>query len=211
MEILQFVPFSSFVDLAFWHEFGRRKLEKYKLSEAPINLTAAYSCARVTSSAATPTPAVLNIGLESFSDPPLSDPSSGRFLAPGYALNFNTREAFQAFDSSRELSRCAHVIWQDIASGRALKDPSLLNRWFFLSYIDLKRYDYLSIFAFPALKFADALRGDSSPLSDRLSPPQIASLSRAVASLASLPGSPSPSVFLLRQNPASPDDLLVDM
>lgn len=41
-EILQFVPFVSRLETGFWHELGRRKLEKYKLSEAQQDIRGCY-------------------------------------------------------------------------------------------------------------------------------------------------------------------------
>lgn len=41
-EILQFVPFVSRLETGFWHELGRRKLEKYMLSEAQQDIRGCY-------------------------------------------------------------------------------------------------------------------------------------------------------------------------
>lgn len=41
-EILQFLPFVSRLETGFWHELGRRKLEKYKLSEAQQDIRGCY-------------------------------------------------------------------------------------------------------------------------------------------------------------------------
>ena len=40
--ILQFVPFVSRLETGFWHELGRRKLEKYKLSEEQQDIHGCY-------------------------------------------------------------------------------------------------------------------------------------------------------------------------
>lgn len=41
--LLQFVPFVSRLEAGFWHELGRRKLEKYKLSEEPRDIHGYYT------------------------------------------------------------------------------------------------------------------------------------------------------------------------
>lgn len=41
-DILQFVPFVSRLETGFWHELSRRKLEKYKLSEAKQDIRGYY-------------------------------------------------------------------------------------------------------------------------------------------------------------------------
>ena len=42
-KLLQFVPFQSTLDAGFWHELGRRKLEKYRLSSDPVSIRAHYT------------------------------------------------------------------------------------------------------------------------------------------------------------------------
>ncbi len=42
-KILHFDPFVSRVESGFWHELGKRKLEKYKLSEAQQHIRGSYS------------------------------------------------------------------------------------------------------------------------------------------------------------------------
>jgi len=41
--LLQFVPFVSRLEAGFWHELGKRKLEKYKLSEEARDVHGYYS------------------------------------------------------------------------------------------------------------------------------------------------------------------------
>jgi ubiquitin-like modifier-activating enzyme ATG7 len=41
-QLLQFEGWSSSVDATFWHALSRRKLEEFKLSEAPVPLAAHY-------------------------------------------------------------------------------------------------------------------------------------------------------------------------
>lgn len=36
--ILQFVPFSSAIEIGFWHKLTKNKLEKYKLDDSSQNL-----------------------------------------------------------------------------------------------------------------------------------------------------------------------------
>ncbi len=46
---------------------------------------------------------------------------------------------------------CLVQIWEDIKSGEALKNPSLLTRFIMLTFSDLKKYKFYYMFAFPAL------------------------------------------------------------
>lgn len=47
---------------------------------------------------------------------------------------------------------CAKNIWDDIVSGAALADTSLLNRFALFTYADLKKFKFYYWFGFPALK-----------------------------------------------------------
>lgn len=49
--LLQFVPFVSRLEAGFWHELGRRKLEKYKLSEEPRDIHGYYTNSRLQTAA----------------------------------------------------------------------------------------------------------------------------------------------------------------
>lgn len=42
MENLQFLPFSSTLDSAFWHILSKKKLEEYGLKEEPISIHGSY-------------------------------------------------------------------------------------------------------------------------------------------------------------------------
>ena len=39
---LQFAPFSSALDVGFWHELTQKKLNEYRLDEAPKNIKGYY-------------------------------------------------------------------------------------------------------------------------------------------------------------------------
>lgn len=46
MTIVQFTPFSSLVQPAFWHDLTRLKIDVFKLSEETVPITATYSAGR---------------------------------------------------------------------------------------------------------------------------------------------------------------------
>lgn len=43
MSLLQFVPFSSAVEAPFWHTLSSRKVDLYKLDDAPHKIVGYYS------------------------------------------------------------------------------------------------------------------------------------------------------------------------
>lgn len=184
-EIVQFTPWTTFVDLSFWHEYGKRKLNIYKLSEAPVSLCGCYAAARATGksgeegSSAPSLPAIFVVGMESFQEPSEYAPPPFHYACVGQATNFNTQEGFHEFDKAAAFHAAGQQIWDDIASGQALRQPSLLNRWILLSYMDLKKFIHRSIFGFPALKFRSALRGRWEAIHTFFSPKQLDAFSQA--------------------------------
>lgn len=137
---LRFAPFSSSVDIAFWHEFTKRKLELYKLSGEPVELQGSYTH----NDDKVPTPR-LSVIYSAFN----RSVSSG-ITCPGLLVHTNTIDEFRKCDRKELLSRVAEEqLWQPIVSGRAIEEPSLLG--FFLMHLfgDLKKYRYLYWFAFP--------------------------------------------------------------
>ncbi|GBG63923.1 hypothetical protein CBR_g39927 [Chara braunii] len=81
-----------------------------------------------------------------------------RTPSPGVLLNKNTLEEFKGVEKTVVLKACAREIWDDILSGRAEKDPSLLNRFLVLSFADLKGWKFYYWFAFPALSLREPAR-----------------------------------------------------
>ncbi|GKA47337.1 ubiquitin-like modifier-activating enzyme ATG7 [Tanacetum coccineum] len=88
------------------------------------------------------------------SDDPLTETSRGnrnRCSAPGILYNTNTLEGFHALDKQGLLKSEAKKIWEDIRSGKADEDSSVLSRFLVISFADLKKFNFYYWFAFPAL------------------------------------------------------------
>lgn len=69
--------------------------------------------------------------------------------AIGTIYNKNTIEEFKALDKLQLLADEGKELLADMCSGGALRDPSLLTRFFVLSFADLKCHSYYYWFAFP--------------------------------------------------------------
>jgi ubiquitin-like modifier-activating enzyme ATG7 len=69
---------------------------------------------------------------------------------PGILYNTNTVESFNKLDKQSLLKAEANKIWEDIQSGKALEDPSVLPRFLVISFADLKKWSFRYWFAFPA-------------------------------------------------------------
>ncbi|CAG8647277.1 16546_t:CDS:2 [Racocetra fulgida] len=152
--LVQFVPFSSAVEAPFWHTLSTRKIDLYKLDDAPQNILGYYSVgyslrSQHATEANITMPARLYLGTGAFDTnttlPPFTYPS------PGAIKNTNTIEEFKTLDKTALFKGTAEQIWQDIISGAAVKDPYLLTRFILVTFADLKKYKYYYWFGFPAL------------------------------------------------------------
>uniref|UniRef100_A0A8D1GGZ3 Ubiquitin-like modifier-activating enzyme ATG7 n=2 Tax=Sus scrofa TaxID=9823 RepID=A0A8D1GGZ3_PIG len=136
---LQFAPFSSALDVGFWHELTQKKLNEYRLDEAPKNIKGYYY-----NGDSAGLPARLTLEFSAFD---MSAPTPARCCpATGTLYNTNTLEAFKAADKKLLLEQAANEIWESIKSGAALDNPVLLNKFLLLTFAiqDLERaYDNL--------------------------------------------------------------------
>ncbi|KAH6925929.1 hypothetical protein HPB50_012212 [Hyalomma asiaticum] len=144
---LQFVPFTSSMDGTFWSELSRRKLVQYRLGEGPFEIAAAYSCG-----SAMGLPALANLDIGSFRGAsgglktPDSCPLQGLLYLP------NSLADMKKMDKSELLRKSGELVWAAMRDGRAIKDPSLLNRFLALIYVDLKKYTFCYWFGFPVVR-----------------------------------------------------------
>ncbi|CAG8574281.1 11546_t:CDS:10 [Diversispora eburnea] len=156
MSLLQFVPFSSAVEAPFWHTLSSRKIDLYKLDDAPQEIVGYYSTGHTLlsqDSAETniTMPARLCLGTGAFDNinnsrlPPLS------YHSIGMIKNTNTIEEFKQLDKNALFKETTKQIVNDIVSGAAVKDPYLLTRFVLITFADLKKYKYHYWFGFPAL------------------------------------------------------------
>ncbi|TDL27707.1 E1-like protein-activating [Rickenella mellea] len=152
MTVVQFTPFSSLVQPAFWHELTRLKIDVLKLSEESLPITASYSVGRSITDRETGQEVALGCNL-TISDDSFNDTKTLQRLPAnsvrvnGTFKNFNTIEEFKEADKSALFNQTADEIWNGI---KATGDISLLNRFLLITFADLKKYRYYYWFAFPA-------------------------------------------------------------
>ncbi|KAF9606879.1 hypothetical protein IFM89_029478 [Coptis chinensis] len=91
-------------------------------------------------------------GEQSSLEAPIVHGNRNRCHVPGVLYNPNTLESFRALDKQSLLNSEANKIWEDIRSGRAVEDSSLLSRFLLISLADLKKSSFNYRFALPALK-----------------------------------------------------------
>lgn len=122
-----------------------------------------------------------------------SSVASGSVACSGVLVNTNTREGFVALDKGAVVEPLLEQLAADIASGAALRNPSLLHRFLAVTYADMKKYTFTYWFCFPALRpTRPAPEAPAIKLSAAFSAEEMASLQAAV-------GSTVPAAFLARR------------
>ncbi|XP_060072759.1 ubiquitin-like modifier-activating enzyme ATG7 [Ylistrum balloti] len=141
---LQFAPFNSFLDAGFWHNLSDKKLNIYGLDETPKPIHGFYFNGDPVG-----VPCRMNVEYTAF-DEDFKTPARC-FKTLGTLHTTNTIETFKECDKKSMLVQSGKQVWEDIISGKALEDPTLLSRFLLLTHADLKKYIYYYWFAFPCL------------------------------------------------------------
>jgi ubiquitin-like modifier-activating enzyme ATG7 len=176
--MLLFQTLNSSVNVAFWYEFAKKKLEVYKLKEDPIPVYGYYSI-----EGHVDLPVQLQLDIDSFSAD-LKVPTNS-FLVPGTMVNMNTIESFKALNKVQLLDTLTQEIFNDVQTGKFLDEPSKLNKFLLVSYADIKKYIFYYHFAFPALvpdQFA-TVASEPKKITETYSEQQIAQLKEQVLPL----------------------------
>ncbi|KAK8923456.1 Ubiquitin-like modifier-activating enzyme atg7 [Platanthera zijinensis] len=155
-QILRFIPFQSSADEGFWRRLSSLKLDTLGLDQSPIPITGFYAPC---SHPQVPNP--LKLMAESLPDDAGEQSTSlqsvngnrNRCPVPGILYNTNTLESFHSLDKNALLKAEAKKIYDDIISGKADDDCTVLSRFLLISFADLKKWTFYHWFAFPALSF----------------------------------------------------------
>lgn len=149
MPLVQFVPFASVVQPAFWHALSELKINTLKLADDEVDISAIYSVGRSVTDRETGRQidlgCTISVGTESFDKDAKLHP--GSVSVQGSLKNYNTIEDFKSADKVALFNVHAQKTWDHIISTR---DSSLINSFFLISFADLKKYKYYYWFAFPA-------------------------------------------------------------
>lgn len=150
MTVLQFAPFSSLVQPAFWHELTSLKVDVLRLSDDSVPINASYALGKSIKDRETGKEIALGCNLtvgggslnkDSFQLPPHSVGASG------ILKNFNTIEDFKASDKAAFFNQLADEVWETAITKR---NPSVLTKFLVITFADLKKYKFFYWFAFPA-------------------------------------------------------------
>ncbi|KAK4798292.1 hypothetical protein SAY86_030618 [Trapa natans] len=149
--ILQFAPFQSAVDEGFWHRLSSLKLNELGIDDSPIPVSGFFAPCSHYQVSNHLTLISESLPSEESSSSTTSHGNRNRCPVPGMLYNTNTLEAYRGLDKEALLKAESKKIWDDIHSGRAVEDSTLLSRFFLISYADLKKWSFHYWFAFPAL------------------------------------------------------------
>ncbi|KAL5274081.1 ATG7 family protein [Megaselia abdita] len=139
-EILQFLPFKSFVNSSFWHKLAELKIDVLKLSDTPETVHGFYSSFQAKSH-------LLEVDYSAFNSE--FTPPKNCFPVQGTIYNKNTIEEFKNCNKVDLVNLEGQKFIEDLKNGKVLKDPWLLFRFFILSFADLKCHKYYYWFGFP--------------------------------------------------------------
>ncbi|KAL5576554.1 hypothetical protein UlMin_018253 [Ulmus minor] len=149
--LLKFAPFQSSVDEGFWHRLSSLKLNKLGIDDSPIPITGFYAPCSHSQVSNHLTLLAESLPSELSEQSATSQGNRNRCSVPGIVYNTNTVESFHALDKMSLLKAEAKKIWDDIHSGKAVEDSSVLSRFLLISFADLKKWSFHYWFAFPAL------------------------------------------------------------
>ncbi|OMH81738.1 Ubiquitin-like modifier-activating enzyme ATG7 [Zancudomyces culisetae] len=140
---------SQKVEIKGWYEGGR-----YKRLKAVLKPTAATSTSSTNKDQYNIYEAPATVSLQEFhSDSATSrdKKAQGWQCICGDLYNTNTIEEFLKLDRNNLMKEYTKQIQQDIESGRATKDPSLLFRFIATTFADLKKYKFYYWLGYPSI------------------------------------------------------------
>jgi ubiquitin-like modifier-activating enzyme ATG7 len=147
MNYVRFSPPSSSFTPSFWEKLYDNKLNLYKLSNDRIQINACYSIATEN-----------NNGQFYFSEDSFVckiDDAQQRSCTPlvhGEIQNVNSLEEFLSFDKMQLLSEFSSKLVSFMMNKESvLQDPKLLQRFFLLTFADLKSYKFYYWFCQPVI------------------------------------------------------------
>nr|AAW25611.1 SJCHGC09356 protein [Schistosoma japonicum] len=148
MSVLQYIPFETVVDTAFWHSLADRKLSEYRLSEGPFKISAQF-----TNSHALGVSPRLSVDVTSFCDTNVKrSHSSTSFKISGDLFSLNSLDEFKNIDKQLFLNEYGtKFMTKALSENKFLKKPELLLRFLLLTYCDLKKHKFYFWFAYPAV------------------------------------------------------------
>lgn len=142
--VKKYILNQSFVESSFFTKLSELKLEKYKLDSSYIAIHG-FQTHPTKLNKFNDTP-VLNLDQSSFDDT-LNDL---RINIPGELFNVNTIEEFKSLDKLKLLNTWGQNVYLEVTNATSF-DYKLFNKFYILTYSDLKKYKFYYWVAYPTL------------------------------------------------------------
>ncbi|KAI9812633.1 MAG: Autophagy protein 7 [Pycnora praestabilis] len=142
---MQFAPFASDIELAFYTSLASHKINHDKLDDSARKLLGLYE---VRPNDVPESSCRMQIHGNALT---IDEVPAGHCRAEGMIKNVNTIEEYNNLDKTAILHRTGRTIWEAINDGTIYSCPSLLSAFSVISFADLKKYKFKYWFAFPAL------------------------------------------------------------
>lgn len=139
-DIIQYVPFKTFVHPSFWHTLSEMKLNVDKLSDSTRQIFGKFSYRSDIGP-------VFEVDGTSFNNSPPSD--AYYHTVTGTLMNKNTIAEFKKLDKTLLLNSIGEILGANIKNKTWITNPNSLLNFIVLSYADLKKFNYFFWFAFP--------------------------------------------------------------
>lgn len=172
MATLQFAPWTSDIELAFYASLASLKINHDKLDDSARKILGLYEIRPTDAPERSSRMQILGSALTTDETP------AGYYRAEGIIKNLNTIEAYKNLDRAQVIDRAGHMIWDAINDGTIYSCPSLLASFSAISFADLKKYKFTYHFAFPAIHSDPPWK--SSGAAPKLSPAETTGLVDAV-------------------------------
>ncbi|EMG48479.1 APG7 Ubiquitin-like modifier-activating enzyme ATG7 [Candida maltosa Xu316] len=147
------VSTQSFIESSFFTKLSQLKLDKFKLDSTQIAIHGFITNPlKLNKFNDVPT---INLDQQSFED-------DTEFSIPGELLNVNTIEEFKSVDKLDLLNKWGHEIQESIKTSE-LFDYRLFNKFYMLSFSDLKKYKFYYWVAYPTLASTWSVVSEETP------------------------------------------------
>ncbi|CAG9815585.1 unnamed protein product [Phaedon cochleariae] len=167
MTTLSYVQLSSSINPSFWNKLSELKLDVFKLNEDGKDIWGYFPITVLIVSSTNCATPFLEVDSTSFNSEVNGQLTYLKFH--GKLYNKNTLEQFKECNKMELINGVGQSITEQIISGKALCDPSILNTFLLLSFADLKKYHYYYWFGFPVPKGLVIEKIASSPIIEEFS------------------------------------------
>ncbi|KAF3923448.1 hypothetical protein ABW21_db0207407 [Orbilia brochopaga] len=145
---MQFAPFASDIDFAFFSSLAYHKINHDKLDSSARRVLGVYE---IQPNDAPANSCRMQIGPTALT---ADDTGPGQFRGEGIIRNVNTIEEFKKTNYSDIIQKSGRTIWEAILDGSIYSIPSLLASFTIISFADLKKYHFHYWCGFPAIHSA---------------------------------------------------------